>query len=147
MKLSINPGSLLVDIVAAAVKKIRNRPKAVARRAAKAARKATRDGPADEIDEPFFNQEDASMNDKVIVTLPDGSKVERIEPIVPLRTSTKSLVGGTFLAQVYVQLVGLIPHEGVVAALTTPEMTALVAVGLAALVARYTRSPVQPGAI
>jgi hypothetical protein len=36
--MKFNPGELLVDIAAAAVKKIRNRPKAVARRAAKRAR-------------------------------------------------------------------------------------------------------------
>ena len=40
----INPGSLLVDIAHATFKKIRNRPKAVARRAEKAARKAARRG-------------------------------------------------------------------------------------------------------
>lgn len=81
------------------------------------------------------------------VTLPSGETIQRTEPIIPARTSTKALVGGTFLAQVYVQLVGLIPHEGVVMALTTPEMTALVAVGLAALVARFTKSPAAPSAL
>lgn len=35
----------VVELAAAAVKKIRNRPKAVARRAAKAAKRAKRDGP------------------------------------------------------------------------------------------------------
>ena len=50
----INPGSLLVDIVAAAVKKIRNRPKAVARRAAKVARKAARPRQPDEAAGEFF---------------------------------------------------------------------------------------------
>lgn len=51
--MTLNPGSLLVDIAAAAIKKIRNRPKAVARRARKSARKAAAN-PPDEIDEPFF---------------------------------------------------------------------------------------------
>lgn len=91
--------------------------------------------------------EENAMNDKVKVTLPDGSTLERIEPLIPARTSTKSLVGGTFLSQVYVQLVGLLPWPGLVAALTTPEMVALVAVGLAALVARFTKSPIAPGAV
>jgi hypothetical protein len=40
----INPGEILVDIAAAAVKKIRNRPKAVARRAAKKAAKEAAGG-------------------------------------------------------------------------------------------------------
>lgn len=87
------------------------------------------------------------MAEKVTITLPDGSTHERTEPTIPARTSTKALVGGTFLAQVYVQLVSLIPNDGVVMALTTPEMTAMVAVGLAALVARFTRSPAKPGAL
>lgn len=81
----------------------------------------------------------------VKIVLPDGTELQRAEPTIPARTSTKSLVGGTFLAQIYVQIVGLIPHDGVVAALTTPEMVALVAVGLAALVARFTKSPAAPG--
>jgi hypothetical protein len=71
----------------------------------------------------------------------------REEPIIDARTSAKSLVGGTFLAQVYVQLVGLLPYDGLVAALTTPEMIALVSVGLAALVARFTKSPLVPGKV
>ena len=50
-------GELLVDIAAAAVKKIRNRPKAVARRAAKAARKAKRDGPQPDDSGEFFSVE------------------------------------------------------------------------------------------
>ena len=56
------PGELIVDIVAAAVKKIRNRPKAVARRAAKAAKRkrekmaswyAEHGHPLDEVSEDF----------------------------------------------------------------------------------------------
>jgi hypothetical protein len=67
VKLSeLNPGTLLVDIAAAAVKKIRNRPGAVARRAAKAARKKAKwqdDHPADEIAEIFNTPPDeVSMN-------------------------------------------------------------------------------------
>lgn len=63
-------GELLVDIAAAAVKKIRNRPKAVARRAAKAARKAKRDGPLPDADEgQFFTVEDQPMNWTLVIAL------------------------------------------------------------------------------
>lgn len=96
---------------------------------------------------PLLGDEDIAMPEKVTVTMPDGSQVDRVEPVIPARTSTKSLVGGTFLAQIYVQLVGLIPNDGLVAALTTPEMIALVSVALAALVARFTKSPIIPGTV
>lgn len=82
------------------------------------------------------------MPEKVILTNESGEKIgERTEPLIPARTSTKSLVGGTLLAQVYVQLVGLLPYPDLVHALTTPEMISLVSVGLTALVARFTKSP------
>jgi len=62
--LKLIDGELLVDIAAAAVAKIRNRPKAVARRAAKAARKARRNGPLpDDPGESFDTDEPGgSMN-------------------------------------------------------------------------------------
>lgn len=50
-------GQFLVDVVAAAVKKIRNRPKAVARRARKAARKAQRPHQPDEAAGEFFTDD------------------------------------------------------------------------------------------
>lgn len=60
--MKISPGELLVDIAAAAIKKIRNRPKAVARRAAKAARKAKRPRQLDEASGEFFQpDEDRTM--------------------------------------------------------------------------------------
>jgi hypothetical protein len=51
-------GEFVVDLAAAAVKKIRNRPKAVARRAAKAARKAARQRQPDEAAGEFFQSEE-----------------------------------------------------------------------------------------
>lgn len=61
--LNASTASLLVDIAAAAIKKIRNRPKAVARRAAKAARKAKRAGPLPDDDGEFFSDDkETSMN-------------------------------------------------------------------------------------
>jgi hypothetical protein len=62
MRVKINPAEFLVDIVAAAVKKIRNRPKAVARRAQKAAKRSAKQA-SDEVSEEF-NQpvEDVSMD-------------------------------------------------------------------------------------
>lgn len=55
----MSPGSLIVDIAAAAVKKIRNRPKAVARRQRRAAEKAAKDAAGGE----FFpdDTEETSM--------------------------------------------------------------------------------------
>jgi hypothetical protein len=46
-------GAFVVDVAASIVKKIRNRPKAVARRAAKAAQRAERRGELDEVAEDF----------------------------------------------------------------------------------------------
>ncbi len=54
----MSPGSLLVDIAAAAIKRIRNRPKAVARRAAKAARNAKRERQPDEAAGEFFQPDE-----------------------------------------------------------------------------------------
>lgn len=111
----------------------------------KAYRKARRKQRRGEVLTP---EEEMIMSERTAtVTLPDGTVVEREEPIINARTSTKSLIGGTFLSQVYVQLVGLLPYPDLVAALTTPEMVALVAVGLAALVARFTKSPLIPTAL
>lgn len=55
-------GSFVVDVAAAAVKKIRNRPKAVARREARAARKNARRGeqPPDEVAEDFNSTDEVS---------------------------------------------------------------------------------------
>lgn len=71
MKLSdFNPGSLLVDIAHATVRKIRNRPKAVAKRAQKAAKKAAKQEPADELLEDFNSTDDeVSMNQQVITQI------------------------------------------------------------------------------
>jgi hypothetical protein len=115
-------------------------PEVRARRKARrrARKKAKRGGSLTELEQEIL------MADQVTVTLPDGSTMTRLEPVIPARTSTKSLVGGTFLAQVYVQVVGFIPNEGLVSALTTPEMIALVSVALTALVARFTKSPIAP---
>lgn len=59
----MNTGTFVVELGAAIVKKIRSRPKAVARRAARAARKAKRENPLDETAEEFNQQrEDRSMD-------------------------------------------------------------------------------------
>jgi hypothetical protein len=98
--------------------------------------------------EQLTNDEELIMAQQTsTVTLPSGETILRTEPAIPLRTSTKSLLGGTFLAQVYVQIVGLLPYDGLVAALTTPEAIALASVLFAAAVARFTKSPAQAGAI
>jgi hypothetical protein len=101
---------------------------------------------------PPLTDEDAMKGETLRLGVLDENgnvvrELNRDEPIIDARTSVKSLVGGTFLAQVYVQLVGLLPYDGLVAALTTPEMIALVSVGLTALVARFTKSPLEPGKV
>lgn len=63
------------------------------------------------------------------------------------RTSTNTLVGGGILSTIYVQVVGLLPWPGLVAALTTPEAIALAATGFAWIVARFSKTPDQPGVL
>lgn len=61
------------------------------------------------------------------------------------RTSTNAMVGGGILAQVYVQVVSMIPGEGALEALLLkPESIAFFAVLLAAVIARFSRTPAQP---
>ena len=64
------------------------------------------------------------------------------------RTSTNALVGGTILSQVYVQVVSMIPGEGALEALLLqPESIAFFAVLLAAVVARFSKTPAEPKAL
>lgn len=63
------------------------------------------------------------------------------------RTSTNALVGGGILSTIYVQVVGLLPWPGLVAALTTPEAIALAATGFAWIVARFSKTPDKPGVL
>lgn len=64
------------------------------------------------------------------------------------RTSTNAMVGGGILAQIYVQAVTLIPGEGALEALLLkPESIAFFSVLLAAVIARFSRTPATPGAI
>lgn len=61
----MSAGSFVVDVVAAAVKKIRNRPKAVARRKARVEQRAASDAAGGE----FFNEEEQPMNLNLIIAL------------------------------------------------------------------------------
>lgn len=63
------------------------------------------------------------------------------------RTSTNALVGGGLGAQIYVQLVGLLPWPEVAELLTTPEAIAFAATLFAWAVARVSRTPTEPKAI
>jgi hypothetical protein len=62
-----------------------------------------------------------------------------------LRTSTNTAVGAPILGTIYVNLVQLLPYENLVAALTTPESVVLVTSLLAWGVARWSRTPIEPG--
>lgn len=64
------------------------------------------------------------------------------------RTSTNAMVGGGILAQVYVQVVSMIPGEGALETLLLqPESIAFFAVLLAAVIARFSTTPATPGKI
>src|SRR5690606_20845998 len=76
------------------------------------------------------------------VTEDRGMKID-----IGTRTSTNALVGGGIMSTIYVQLIGLLPFPGLVAALTTPEAIALAATAFAWIVARFSKTPPNPGAI
>ncbi len=61
------------------------------------------------------------------------------------RTSTNAAAGAGFLGTAYVQLAGLLPYPDLVAALTTPQMVVVVTTVIAWVVARFTRTPANPG--
>ncbi len=63
------------------------------------------------------------------------------------RTSTNTVVGAPILGTVYVNLVQMLPYEQLVAALTTPEAVVLATAAFAWLVARFTRTPKDPGVL
>ena len=136
------PSATTELIARIALKWMDKRPFSAEGKARRKARRKARKG------ETLTPEEEALMADQTVtVKLADGTEIQRVEPTIPLRTSTKTLLGGTFLAQIYVQLVGLIPSPELVAALTTPEMIALVSVLLAGLIARFTKSPIAPSAV
>src|SRR5690606_703734 len=102
-----------------------NKPKREARRAKREIPKKVRRGQPDTTEEMYMAEKPA-------------------EPA--FRTSTKAVVGGAFLAQIYVQIVQLIPGEGAVEQLlTTPEAVAFVGVLLAGIVARMSKTAANPG--
>src|SRR5690606_30815942 len=76
------------------------------------------------------------------VTEDRGMKID-----IGTRTSTNALVGGGILSTIYVQLIGLLPFPGLVAALTTPEAIALAASGCAWVEARFSTSAPNPGVV
>ena len=73
-------------------------------------------------------------------------KGERMAIDLGTRTSTNAMVGGGILAQVYVQVVSMLPGEGALEALLLqPESIAFFAVLLAAVIARFSKTPESPG--
>ena len=64
-----------------------------------------------------------------------------------LRTSTNTVVGTSLLGSVAVQLLQLLPYPALVAALTTPEAVILWGSAIAWVVARFSRTPAEPGKI
>lgn len=61
------------------------------------------------------------------------------------RTSTNTVVGTPILAGIYVNLVEMLPYPQLVAALTTPEAVVVAASVFAWIVARFSKTPTNPG--
>jgi hypothetical protein len=89
-------------------------------------------------------REGGIMPDKVIVTLADGSQIERTEPLIPARTSTKVIGSGVVLGLPIIQGIQEL-HFG------TPWLESFVHSALfvqiatlaaAYLVARFSKSPI-----
>jgi hypothetical protein len=72
-------------------------------------------------------------------------KGDRMAINTGLRTSTNTAVGAPILGTIYVNLVQLLPYDNLVAALTTPETVVLVTSLLAWGVARWSKTPTEPG--
>jgi len=62
-----------------------------------------------------------------------------------LRTSTNTVVGTGVLGSVAVKLIQLLPYPELVAALTTPEAVILWGSVIAWGVARFSKTPAEPG--
>lgn len=61
------------------------------------------------------------------------------------RTSTNTVVAAPILGTVYVNLIEMLPYPDLVAALTTPEMVVLATALFAWIVARFSKTPTDPG--
>lgn len=117
------------------------------RRLRRSARRKTRKG------EPLTPEEEALMSKQTsTVHLPDGTKVERTEPTIPLRTSSK--VALTILTP----LVTAIPFYGEINGVMlqacqseqgpTVFLAGFAAAGAIAYVtSRFSKSPAKPGAL
>lgn len=123
----MNWGALLVQIVREWAPF--SQEKRAARKARRIARKSPRVRQHDELEGEF---------------LPNGED-RRMAIDLGTRTSTNAFVGGTFLTQLYVQLVALIPGMGDIEAfLLQPESIAFAGVLIAAIIARFSKTPVEP---
>lgn len=111
----------------------------------RAARRKARKG------EPLTPEEEALMaKEKSIVKLPDGTVVERTEPTIPLRTSSK--VALTILTPLITALPFYDEINGVLLQACQAEQGPtlflggfLVAGGLSYIAARFSKSPANPG--
>ncbi len=61
------------------------------------------------------------------------------------RTSTNTVVGTSIFGSIAVQLIQLLPYPELVAALTTPEAVILWGSIIAWTVARFSKTPAEPG--
>ncbi len=77
----------------------------------------------------------------------NAAKRKNAEKSAEYRTSTKALAGGAVGSQIYLALVDLISNEAIVAFLTTDSAIALAAVLIAAVFARFSKTPKEVGKI
>lgn len=63
------------------------------------------------------------------------------------RTSTNTVVGTGLFGSIAVQLIQLLPYPELVAALTTPEAVILWGAVIAWVIARFSKTPIDPGKI
>lgn len=92
------------------------------------------------------------MANKVTVTLPDGSTIERTEPTIPARTSTKATVGAALAAYPGLEFVQAIqsanlPWPWLEDFTNGPLFVWLCATIIPLVIARFTKSPIAKQAL
>lgn len=96
------------------------------------------------------------MAEKIELTLPDGSKIERTEPLIPWRTSTKmkalswtTILGSLALSLPFYEQANAL----IMQACSSGDAPLLIIAGMVYMaiqdwvVARKTKSPLQPGKV
>lgn len=140
MKLGNPTTDLIATIALSWIKNKPFSPEAKARR--KAARKQHRE------------QRMASKEDRThVLTTEDGNQITKVDPIIPARVSSKisvgaGLVGAYPAVEVLQAIQNLTLEPAWLEALTNSDyFVYLGAVAISAVIARFTKTPLQPGAV